>query len=86
MWLRVVGGDQCALLGADVAGVVGGEDHCGGGVDVSLAGLGAVDVQRDGAALAEAAAVVAELHPHLVVPAGSPGPPSMWNCSMPSRL
>ena len=63
---RVVGGHGGAGLVADVGRLVGGEDHRLGGLDPAGADRGAVVVQRDVAALGEPAAVVGELHAHLV--------------------
>ena len=63
----VLRGDRSAGVLADVAAVVGGEDHRQRGADLSLAGLLAVDVERRLAALAQAAAGVGELHAHLVL-------------------
>jgi hypothetical protein len=57
-----------AALHADVAGVVGGEDHRRGSGHPALADPVAVQEQRDVAALAEPAAVIGELHPHLMLP------------------
>jgi hypothetical protein len=50
---RVVLGDQGAVLLADVAGVVGREDHRRGRRDGALADLLAVEEQRQGPALPE---------------------------------
>ena len=63
---RVVGADGGAGLVADVGGLVGREDHRLGRADPSGADGVAVVVQRDVAALGETAAVVRELHAHLV--------------------
>ena len=70
----VVVADGCGAVGADVEGLVGGEQHrhCVAST-LPCADLGAVEVEGDGAALAEAAAVVGELHPHLVVAGGDVG-------------
>ena len=62
----VVGGDGGAGLVADVGRLVGGEDHRLGGLDPAGADCGAVVVEGDVAALGEPAAVVGELHAHLV--------------------
>ena len=59
--------DRRAAVLADIAAVVGGEDHRQRGVDLPLAGLLAVDEERRLAALAQAAAGVGELHAHLVL-------------------
>src|SRR5690348_17557013 len=64
----VVVADAGAQVGADIGLVVRGEDHRLGPLDPSPAGLLAVDVERDGATLAETAAVIGELHPDLVLP------------------
>ena len=56
---------------ADVAGLVGGEGHRLGLLDPALADGLAVVVQRDVAALGQTAAVVGELHPHLVLARGN---------------
>ena len=65
--VRVLVADAGAGVAADVGGLVAGEDHRNGCVDAAVADLVAVDVERDGRALGETAAVVVELHPHLVV-------------------
>ncbi len=57
-----------AGLLADVAGLVSGERHRHGPLDAALADGLAVDVERHAAALGDTAAVVLELHPHLVIP------------------
>src|SRR6478736_1036472 len=62
----VVVTDRRGRVRADVARLIGREDHRDGGLDAALAGLRAVEVEGDGAALAEAAAVVGELHAHLM--------------------
>ena len=66
----VVVADAGAGVAADVGGLVTGEDHGDGGVEPTLADLVAVDVEGDGRAFGETAAVVGELHTHLVI-AGS---------------
>ena len=55
---------------ADVGRLVGGEEHRHRAVDAAVADLLAVEEERDVAALPEAAAVVGELHPHLVLAGG----------------
>src|SRR4051795_6652576 len=62
----VVVTDGRAGVIAHVAGLVAGVDHRHRALDTALANHRAVDVERDGAALAEPSAVVGELHPHLV--------------------
>ena len=63
----VVGRDRGAGLVADVGRLVGREDHRLGELDATGAHGCAVVVQRDAATLGQAAAVVGELHPQLVV-------------------
>src|SRR6185369_5852635 len=62
----VVVADGRGRVRTDVARLVGREDQRNRSFDAALAGLGAVDEERDRAALAEAAAVVVELHAHLM--------------------
>ena len=62
----VVGGDGGAGLVADVGGLVGGEDHRLGGSTRPVPTGVAVVVEGDVAALGQPAAVVGELHAHLV--------------------
>ena len=62
----VVGGDGGAGLVADVGGLVGGEDHRLGDLHAAGADVVSVVVQGDVASLGQSAAVVGELHPHLV--------------------
>src|SRR5258708_21703188 len=64
----VVLGDRGAAVLADVAAVVGGEDHRLRHWDGSFADLLAVDIERHLSALAEAAAGVGKLHAYLVLP------------------
>ena len=66
----IVLGHRCTEFVADVQGFVGGEDHRLGLIHAAFAGLLATDVQCDSAALGETAAVVLELHPDVVFPAG----------------
>ena len=63
----VVVTDGHSGVAAEVAGLVTGVDHRDGGLDAALADLPVVDVERDEAALGQAAAVMGELHPDLVV-------------------
>ena len=56
-----------AVLLADVAGLVAREGHRHGLLDAALADRLAVHEERHAAALGQAAAVVLELHPHLVL-------------------
>src|SRR5690242_4016495 len=56
----VVVADRGGAVPSDVRGLVGGEDQRYGGVDATLSGLVAVEVERHGAALGGAAAVVGE--------------------------
>ena len=63
----VVVADRGGAVAADVGGLVGREQHRHGRVDPALTDLGAVDVEGDGAALAQPAAVVGELDAHLVL-------------------
>ncbi len=63
---RVVVRDRRRRVAADIAGLVGREDHRHGSFDPALADLLAVDVERDCSALAQAPSVVGELHPHLM--------------------
>src|SRR3954471_16177657 len=62
----VVVADRGGGVSSDVGGLVRGEDQRHGCLDAAFTGLVAVEVERDGAALCGAAAVVGELHPHLV--------------------
>ena len=59
--------DRRSAVRAHVGGLVGREEHRHGGVDTALPDLRPVDVERRGPALAQAAAVVGELHPHLTL-------------------
>ena len=59
--------DWGPVVGADVEGFVEREDHRDGGLDSPAADPAAVDVEIGRAALAEPAAVVAELQADLVV-------------------
>jgi hypothetical protein len=59
--VAVADGGSC--VEADVRGLIDREDHRHGRIHAALADLLAVEVQRGGAALARAAAVVPELHP-----------------------
>ena len=68
----VVGRDRRAALAADVCRLVGGKYHGDGLLNASFAHLPAVVVERDLAALGQAAAVVGKLHPHLVL--------ARWDC------
>src|SRR4029434_2827094 len=71
MCLRaVVRGNGCAAIFADVATVVGGEDNRQRRVDVSLADVLTIDVERRLATLAQTAAGVGELHAHLMLARG----------------
>ena len=62
----VVVAHRRAGVAADVARLVGGVDHRDGRLGAPVAALGAVDVERDVPALGQAAAVVGELHAHLM--------------------
>src|ERR1700759_99661 len=62
----VVVADRGCAVTSDVGGLVGGEDERPGGGDAALSVLVAIEVERHGAALARPAAVVGELHAHLV--------------------
>src|SRR4029453_7726262 len=62
----VVGGNGGAGFVADIRCLVGGEDHRLGGSDAAGPDSCAVVVQGNVAALGQPAAVVGELHPHLV--------------------
>jgi len=66
----VIRRDRGALILADVAGLIGGENHRYRHVDAALAVLLAVYIERDRAPLRQAAAVVLELHTHLVLAGG----------------
>ena len=63
----VVVADRGGGVAADVSGLIGREDHRFGGLDPAVADPLAVDIEGDGAALAQAAAVVDELGPDLVL-------------------
>src|SRR5687767_14650543 len=63
----VVVADRGCGVDADIEGLVQGEEKGDSGVDPPAAGLGAVEVEVDGAALAGAAAVVGELDADLVL-------------------
>src|SRR5436190_18281349 len=67
----VVLADRGAGVVADIAGLVGGVDHRHGASDPALANSVGVDVESGDAAFAEATAVVAELHPYLVLAGGN---------------
>ncbi len=67
---RVVVGDRGGPVHADVEGLVEGEVVRDGRRDHDPSDLGAVHPQRDGAALADPATGVGELHPHLVSSGG----------------
>src|SRR4051794_15507476 len=62
----VVVADRGCSVASDVGGLVRGEDQRHGCLDAALTGPVAVEVERDGAALGGATAVVGELHAHLV--------------------
>src|SRR6185437_16254849 len=66
----VVRGNGGAAILADVAAVVGGEDHRLSHRDGAFADLLAVDKERDLAALAEAPAGVGEFHANLALAGG----------------
>jgi hypothetical protein len=68
--LAVVVADGCRGVAANVGCLVSREDHGDCSVHAPLADLLPVEVERRGAALADAAAVVGELHPHLVLAGG----------------
>src|SRR3954449_4779125 len=58
----VVVADGGCCIGAEVAGLVGGEDHRDGGGEPASSLLVAVEVQRNVAAATEPSSVVGELH------------------------
>ena len=62
----VVVADRGRGVAPDVGRLVRREDQRHGCLDAAFTHLRSVQVERDGAALGEAAAVVRELHPHLV--------------------
>src|SRR4029079_7039175 len=62
----VVVADGRGRVRTDVARLVGREDHRNRDFDAALAGPGGLGEDTDRAALAEAAAVVVELHAHLM--------------------
>src|SRR4051794_17311063 len=62
----VVVADRGCGVSSDVGGLVRGEDQRHGCLDAALTSLAAVEVERHGAALGGAAAVVGKLHAHLV--------------------
>src|SRR6478609_7593463 len=64
---REVVADRGAAVRAEVGGLVAREEHGYGRIDPALAHLAAVEVERGRAALPEAAAVVGELDPDLVL-------------------
>ena len=64
--LAIVVGDRRAELVAEIEALVAGERHRRGPLDAAFADRYAVDVQGDVSALAEPAAVVGELHAHLM--------------------
>ena len=82
----VVGRDRSAGVLADIAAVVGREDVRQRRVDVAFSDLLAVGVERDLAALAQAAAGVGELHPDLMSPAGIGVVASIMKCLKPPQL
>src|SRR4029077_4383620 len=59
--------DGRSRIAANVAAIVGREDHCGRGRNLACAHLLAVDVEGCGPAFAETATRVGELHPYLVI-------------------
>src|SRR6186713_2379979 len=62
----VVIADRGSGVPSDVGGLVCGEDQRHGCVDAAFTGLVTVEVEADGAALGGPAAVVRELHAHLL--------------------
>src|ERR1039458_9136273 len=64
---RIVVTNRCAAVATNVCLVVQGKEHRGAWLDAPLAGLPAVDVEGDIATLAQAASIVGELHPNLVL-------------------
>ena len=64
---EVVADRACRCREPTSSGLVAGEEHRHGRVDASLADLRAVEVEARRPALAEAAAVVGELHPDLML-------------------
>src|ERR1039458_2565026 len=66
----VIRRDRRTLILPDVAGLIGGVDHRYRHVEASLAVFLAVHIQRDSASFGQAAAVVLELHAHLVFASG----------------
>ena len=71
---------------ADVAGLVGRVAHRDGPLDAALADRLAVDVEGDVAALGQAAAVVLELHAHLVRAGRERAVAPTKKCWMPKKL
>src|SRR6201999_480380 len=63
----IVVADRRRRVGAEIGGLVAGEDQRHRPLDSGLASFGAIDVEGYVAAFAEATAVVAELHPDLVL-------------------
>src|SRR5215469_1532078 len=64
--------DRRAAVLADIAAVVGGEDHSLRHRDGTFADLLAVDIKRHLSSLAEAAAGIGKLHAHLML--------ARWQC------
>ena len=82
----VVRRDGGAFVPADVAGFVAGEDHRYGHLQAAFTVFLAVHIERDVAALGQAAAVVLELQTHLVCAGGDRLAPSTNVSFMPRRL
>ena len=66
----VVVADGSGAVATEVQRLVRGEEHRHGVLDAALTDLVAVEVERDVAALGQAAAVVGELHADLVLAGG----------------
>jgi hypothetical protein len=83
---RVVVADRHAVVVADIGRLVGGEDQRLGEIHAAGSGAFAVVVERHVAALGEAAAVLGELHAHLVLALGRASDASVSKYCMPSTL
>src|SRR3954447_3071083 len=62
----VVVAHRGSAISSDICGLICGEDQRHGCLDAAFTGLVAVEIERDSAALRRAAAVIGELHPHLM--------------------
>src|ERR1700731_808945 len=67
----VIRRDRRTFILADVAGLIAGVDHRDRHVQAAFAVFLAVHVQRDGTPFGQAAAVILELHAHLVFASGN---------------